>query len=266
LFALLSFCSIVTSRISPEFTAQREALHLAVVPSRYYTFVFFFWAGVLFISTRLMLSNKRRWPQFAALGSLAFVFTFGLSSWQIGEAANWRGYYRELDVAGSALIMHVDDPSNRYLTQVYPDPELRSRMSLWLESGGKALFAEKRATLPGIRIGPGQIDAGRCRGAIQSAMPLSDGVIRLTGWVLDSQNESPPRDVAFADSSGTIVGIGRSGLRRPDLKGSAGISSLDTIGWQGYARLHTKTPITAFGVLDGSDRYCQAGPSVSLGD
>jgi hypothetical protein len=259
LFALLSFGSVVASRISPEFIAQREALHLVVIPSRYYTFVFFFWAGIVLVSIWLAINSRRQWPQLASLGTLALVFTFGTSIWQIGEAANWRGYYRELDVGGSALIMHVDDPSNRYLAEIYPDAVLRSRMSTWLEERGKAIFSERRAHLIGERVKDIAGDEGRCQGEIQSVVPLAGGVIRLAGWIVDTKTGAPPRDIVFADPSGAIVGIARSGLRRPDLQGKAGAAPLETTGWQGYARIEGKNSITAYGVLNDSDAFCRAG-------
>jgi hypothetical protein len=264
-FGLLCFLSIVTSRISPEFIMERESLHLLVVPSRYYTFVFLFWSGLLIVSIWLTATHRRQWPQLAVLGSLALVVTVGMSFWETGEAANWRGYYRELDVAGSALIMHVEDPSNRYLTQIYPDPGLRSQMSAWLESRSEALFSERRAHLVGLRVAREDVADGRCRGEIQSIQPLAAGVVRLAGWVEDIEAGGPPRDLVFADQSGLIAGIARSGLRRPDMAGKVGDAPVEAIGWQGYVRVQSGGAITAYGVLDeGKVHYCRIGISPAL--
>lgn len=244
-FGLLSFLSIVASRISPAFVAEREKLHLLVFPSRYYTFVGFFWCGLLMISIWLVFQSKRQWAQLAVVGSLALVFTVGIAGWDIGEAANWRGFYRELDVAGSALIMHVDDPSNKYLTEVYPDAKVRDDESTWLETGHMALYSERRAHLVGTRVT--DIASGLCRGSIESEVSLGNGVFRLGGWVQSMKSGSAPKDLVFADESGMIVGIARSGLRRPDLPGKVS-------GWQGYARVRSGGSLTAYGVLDAG--YC----------
>jgi hypothetical protein len=195
------------------------------------------------ISIWLALRNKREWPQLLALGSIATVLTFGTVWWQIGEAANWRAFYRELDVAGSALIMHVNDRGNPALEQIYPESPLRSKISAWLDKERLAMFTELRASLIGMRVSAAP---NRCRGAVESAVKVTDGIFRVTGWAVDT------RDLVFTDASGVIVGIARSGLRRPDLKAS--FADTDKIGWQGYAKSPT-AGLTTYGVLAGG-RYC----------
>ncbi|MGA2713150.1 MAG: hypothetical protein ABSG41_08580 [Bryobacteraceae bacterium] len=142
LLGLLTFLTLVSNRVSPEFVESKVREHSPVIPSRYYTMVFFCWAGLVGSSVWLAMKNRREWPQLAFLGSMALAMTFGTISWQIGEAANWRGYYLELDVAASALIMHVDDPANRFLSAIYPDVGLRSRVSTWLELNHLAIFSQ----------------------------------------------------------------------------------------------------------------------------
>lgn len=250
LFALLTLAGMVTSRISPEFIEERVSLHLLVIPSRYYTTVFFFWAGVAGSSLWMAMRNRREWPQLVAAGSMLTVVTLGTLFWQIGEAANWRGYYRELDVAASALIMHVDDPGNPALAQIYPDPGLRDRVSAWLEQRRLAIFSEARGSLLGRHAAAGR----SCRGEGQKAAPVGDGVFRITGWTAD-----PVRDLVFTDGSGKIVGVGRSGLRRPDLA-----SRIEGVGWQGYARASGGDALFVYGVLDDSRHYCRVGAPVRL--
>lgn len=262
-FALLTLAGMMTSRISPEFVAERVRLHLLVFPSRYYTTVFFFWAAIAGISLWMAIKNRREWPQLAGAGSMVAILTVGTLFWQIGEAANWRGYYRELDVAGSALIMHVNDPANPALAQIYPDPGLRNRVSAWLEQGKLAVFSQSRARLPGQRIAAAGVENDRCRGAAQTAARVSDGLFRITGWAVDSHTGRPPRDLVFANRLGIVVGVARSGLRRPDLAGTIGEASPATIGWQGYARAHADV-LDVYGVLDRSAHYCRVGPPITL--
>jgi len=248
-FALLTLAGMMTSRISPEFIAERVRLHLLVFPSRYYTTVFFFWAGLGGVSLWMAMKNSREWPQLVAAGSMVAVVALGTLFWQIGEAANWRGYYREIDVAGSALIMHVDDPANSALAQIYPDAGLRDRISAWLEQRRMALFSQRRATLVGQSVG--NIEDEHCAGRGETAVRVDDGVYRITGWAANS-----PRDLVFADGSSRIVGVARTGLRRPDL-------ARGDVGWQGYAR----TPLAGvevYGVLDDSGHYCRVGQPIAL--
>jgi hypothetical protein len=263
LLALLTLASVVANRISPEFIAEREHLHLLVIPSRYYTTLSFLWAGVAGVSIWMATKNRREWPQLAAAGAMAFALTIGTIAWQIGEAANWRGYFRELDVAGSALIMHVNDPSNSALAEIYPESPLRRNISAWLEKDKLALFSERRAILPGQRVTAADPENGHCRGEAQTVASVNDGVLRITGWALDTRTGRPPQDLVFVDPSGTIVGVARSGRRRPDLKAKLGEQSLDTIGWQGYAR-GAGEALVVYGVLDGAGHYCRVGQPVFL--
>lgn len=247
LFALFTIFSLVGGRVGPELVEPRIQLHQLVIPSRYYTIIGLFWAPLILVSVWLVTRNRREWPQLAVAGSMAIGLTLGTASWQIGEAANWRGYFHEVDVAGSALIMHVDDPGNRSLAEIYPDVAMRSRISAWLEKDHLALFAERRAHLLGLHVV--NVDENACQGAAQSVVPVGGGAFRITGWAV------PPRDLVFANASSTIVGIARSGLRRPDLAGRP-----DTVGWQGYAK--GSGPIRVYGVLDDSGHYCRAGEFV----
>jgi hypothetical protein len=255
-FALLTFASLVSSRISPEFIAERVGAHFLVIPSRYYTMVAFFWAGVAGVSIWMVMKNKREWVPVAALGSMVAIVTLGTVWWQVGEAANWRGFYRELDVAGSALIMHVDDPANPALAQIYPASPLRSEVSAWLEKERLALFSERRARLPGTRV---QAPDATCRGAEQNLAAVRDGVFRITGWALDARTGRPPLDlVVVDDATHTIIGVARSGLRRPDL----GLA--DTVGWQGYVKGVPATQVSVYGAVDGTGRYCLVAGSLQL--
>jgi hypothetical protein len=263
-FALLTFASVVAARISPEFIDSRVNQHLLVIPSRYYTALSFLWASLAGISIWLAMKDGRAWRQLAATSSMVAVVTVGTVFWQIGEASNWRGYYRDLDVAASALIMHVNDPANPALSQIYPDVSVRTDVSAWLEARKLALFSQKRARLVGRRVAAGDVQSAECRGEVQAAVPVLPGVLRITGWALDIRTGRPPRDLVVVDRHGLVVGVARSGLRRPDLKRKPGAASLDTVGWQGYARSLGEPVIEVFGVIGDTGLYCRVGQPVTL--
>lgn len=251
LMGLLTLASLVTSRISPEFVEERVRLHLLVLPSRYYTAIFLFWAALGGVSLWLAMRNRREWPQLVVSVSMIGVATLGTLWWQIGEAANWRGYYREIDIAGSALIMHVDDPANPALAQIYPDAGLRDRVSAWLQQRNLAIFSQKRGHLLGQRVTAGD---RVCQGQAQDVAIVSNGVYRIGGWAA-----IPTRDLTIVDSGGTVVGVARSGLRRPDLH-----VDIDAPGWQGYARARAGETVAIYGVLDGAGNYCRIGSPIAL--
>ncbi len=246
LFALLNIAGIVTSRISPNMAESRIQLHQLIIPSRYYTFIAFFWDGLILTSAWLLIRNKREWPQLAVIGAMCLVMTLGSAGWQIGEAANWRGYFREEDIAGAAVIMHVHDDASKSLNEVYGDSCLRFRISDWLKEKHLALFTEHRARLPGRRIKESEIAHEGCPGTEQFATRLKDNVYRVTGWA------GQTKDLAFADESHTVIGIARTGLRRPDLKGKLDPSiDLDFAGWQGYLRGMPHQKVTLYSVRKG---------------
>ena len=209
------------------------------------------------------MKNRREWPQLAVLAAIAATLTLGTAWWQIGEAANWRGYYRELDVAGSAVIMQVDDPANSALAEVYPEPGLRLRVSAWLEKEHLGLFAERRGSLLGRRVSAAEIEDGRCRGEAQSVTRVTEGLFRIAGWAVDARTGEPPRDLVFTDHLGQIIGIARSGLRRPDLKGNIDAVPFDTVGWEGYAR--GSKQVGVYGALDGDGHYCRVPFATAAG-
>jgi hypothetical protein len=257
-FSLLSLAAVVSGRITPEFAASRVREHLLVFPSRYFSTPFFLWSCLLGISMWLVARNRRQWPQLAVLGSVTLLLSIGTACWQSGEAANWRAFYRELDVAATALLMDVQDPGNQALAQIYPEVSLRSRVRAWLEADRLSIFQERRAYLAGARFAAvaGVPREGRCQGSARAVVRVSEGSFRVTGWVVDSVAARPPRDLVFADRSGIIAGIARSGLRRPDLEGRIDRRFLDDAGWQGYLRTTSAGPIAVYGLLAGSSGSC----------
>jgi hypothetical protein len=253
-FQALTLAMLVVSRISPEFIEERLKLLLLVLPSRYYSIAFLFWLGLLGIAVWLVFENRRQWPLLIPVAAVISVLTAGTVSWQIGEAENWRAFHRELDVAATALIMNVDDPGNIPLAQVYADVPLRTRVNAWLREKRLSIYHERRGSLLGGRVQ--RAVNGGCEGQVQSVVRVGDAS-RIGGWA------RPARDLVFADAaSGRIVGLARTGLRRPDLEGKVS-GSLERIGFQGYVRPGLEG-IVLYGVLDESGSYCRIADLPSL--
>ena len=260
LFSLATISTLVMGRISPEFIASRG--NFPLFPSRYSTTAFFFWAGMLGISTWLVLQDRRTWPQFSVLGSMVLALTFGTALWQIGEAKNWRAYITELDVASTSLMLglpdaDLPDADRTMLEGIYPDIPLRSEVLSWLQLKGLSFFSERRARLMGSSISPEALTPGRCEGSVETPVLLKNGWLRVTGWVWDRSEKRPPRDLVFVNTSGRVIGLARGGLRRPDLLGKVASQYLDAAGWKGYTTDPGSGPIEVYGVLDEAGRYCR---------
>jgi hypothetical protein len=266
LFSLATISTIVMGRVSPEFIASRG--NLLLFPSRYSTTAFFFWAGMIVISTWLVLQDRRTWPQFAVLGSMILTLTFGTAFWQIGEAKNWRAYITELDVASTSLMLglpdaDLPDADRTMLEGIYPDVPPRPEVRFWLQRNGLSFFSERRATLLGSTVPSGAFTSGRCEGSIETPVRLKDGWLLMTGWVWDRVDHHAPRDLVFVNASGLVIGLARSGLRRPDLLGKVASAYLDEGGWKGYTT-DPGGPIEVYGVLRKAGRYCRIGEIPAL--
>jgi len=254
LFSLATMSTIVMGRVSPAFIAARGKFPL--FPSRYSASAFLFWAGMIGISAWLLIHNRRTWPQFAAIGSMTFALSFGTAFWQVGEARNWRAYITELDVAGTALVLGVHDPSSAALDAIYPDVPLRWQIRDWLQRNRLSFFREPRAHLMGSGVSSGSANAS-CEGHAETPVRVDEGLVRGTGWVWDSRANGAPRDLVFVDGSGRVVGLARSGLRRPDLRGKVPEKYLEDSGWQGYIVNPGKGSIGVYGVIAGKNSYCR---------
>jgi hypothetical protein len=262
LFSLATISTLVMGRISPEFIASRG--NFPLFPSRYSTTAFFFWAGMLGISAWLVLQDRRTWPQFAVLGSMILTLTFGTALWQIGEAKNWRAYITELDVASTSLMLglrdaDLPDADRTMLEGIYPDVPLRSEVLSWLQRNSLSFFRERRARFMASSIPPEALTAGRCEGSVETPVLLKNGWLRVTGWIWDRPEKRPPRDLVFVNTSGIVIGLARSGLRRPDLLGKVASQYLDEAGWNGYTTDPGGGPIEVYGVLGEAERYCRIG-------
>jgi hypothetical protein len=88
---------------------------------------------------------------------------------------------------------------------------------------------------------------------------LNNGWLRVSGWVWDRLDRHAPRDLVLADASGLVIGLARSGLRRPDLSGKVASAYLDEGGWKGYVTSPRNGPIEVYGVLREPGRYCRVG-------
>jgi hypothetical protein len=73
-----------------------------------------------------------------------------------------------------------------------------------------------------------------------------------------------PRDLVFADASGLIIGLARSGLRRPDLAGKIAAAYMDEAGWRGYTADPGDGPIEVYGVMREPGRHCPVGEIPAL--
>src|SRR5262249_20643556 len=95
----------------------------------------------------------------------------------------------------------------------------------------------------------GQRPVSTCAGAIDSIETLPDSrYVRISGWISDWQRRSVPRDIVVAGARGRIIGVGRSGLDRPELASQLGREAAHSAGWRGYAPSTPASELGFYGV------------------
>jgi hypothetical protein len=162
-------------------------------------------------------------------------------------------------LAETALLGHV--PDIYALNGAFPrGGEVFVRAEI-LREYDKSVFTEPRAAWAGhnlAQIGP--MRPGECQGAFdvltRSPFGALDG-LRAAGWAWDLKARRAARDVVLADDGGRVIGFGRSGERRPDVRQLLRYPwSIDS-GWVGIARVEPGG-LHAFAVLhDGA--VCEVG-------
>ncbi len=235
---------MVTSRISPEFIQERVRLHLLVIPSRYYTTVFFFWG--------------RFWRPLAMDGHAEQA--------GVGAACSHRRNGGRGDVGGRYGGRSARPPTGEATTG---NSTWRGRRSSCMWTIRPIRHWRKSTRTPGSATGSqrgwrsedwrSSRKGERVWWADESRRRRSTAAARRKQsrrWVKESSGLQDGLSARAIWSSpietGLIVGVARGGLRRPDLAGNA-------IGWQGYARAPGASALDVYGVLENSDPILPRG-------
>ena len=81
----------------------------------------------------------------------------------------------------------------------------------------------------------------------------------LLGWSWDAVAKAPAPRIVLTDSSGLIVGGGRTGVTRPDvIAAKPGVVTTAVTGWQALSPVLTGG-VSAFGVVEGGRAVCPLG-------
>jgi hypothetical protein len=85
----------------------------------------------------------------------------------------------------------------------------------------------------------------------------TDGV-RIIGWGWDLAAKTPIARVLLTDAAGVVVGVGETGVPRPDVNAAKPEIPSPTTGWAGLTR-NRKGPVIAYGIIDDGKSLCQLG-------
>jgi hypothetical protein len=95
-----------------------------------------------------------------------------------------------------------------------------------------------------------------CSGSVDTVTMVTGGY-HASGWAVDRETDRPPKDIVFADRSGTIIGFGET---RP---GGYPRENSDNRGiweWTGFATEGPSGSIQAFALVNKGQAVCPLGP------
>ncbi|ALP62209.1 hypothetical protein AN416_06065 [Paraburkholderia caribensis] len=219
----------------------------SALSSRYTTASLAAWlALILFAALNIETTDERH-----KVLTLAVVATVLIASAQRFAFNDAHDVTHARLVAGLALRSHVYDP--QIVTAVYPFPERLVNIAKAAEEAKVSIFAAGQSD---YLAPPPRIDSkSTCEGAIDGVFPTSNpNMLRATGWIYDSNEQSTPRFVVVTDDSNATLGTGVTGGPRPDARVHEGRRARYS-GWTAFFKAPAKGEIhIAAPTADG--RYC----------
>lgn len=228
--------------------------------SRYHTPSNLFWAAHIVFWSRSGVPAIRRVAMSAAV-----MVVIALAAIQPLIRADVFDKDTAVDLAESALLSGVAD-AQAIEAGAYPQNGMaRSGMEI-LRAYRVGVFTERRARWIGqdlSSVGPlePRVCAGAFDGVSRSPTGNLDG-LRVAGWAWDRRARRPAADVVLTDDSMRVVGVARTGRRRPDVSAALHYPWAVDSGWQGVVKSEGAV-LRAFAVLhDGG--VCAIGEKPTL--
>jgi len=215
--------------------------------NRYGTTGILFWIGNIgaLISITPRISTSRARLNLIA-NVLIFICLINLFTYQ-AKLGDFSRHWISLKQAGaSALLANVYDHES--LAGIFPDPSLVLGTSIFLKENQLSIYGSQFGSVvgrplndfPEIGVSP------RCEGYIDKINIITDGEtrsVKIAGWAIDRSKKAIPRVVIFANQ-GSTVGIGFSGVRRPDVADL--YPDFLYSGWIGHAKYQKGTELEAY--------------------
>jgi len=259
LFLFLSAAAMVAGRFTREWLRTDLSL-----PSKYFTLVGTFWAGVGLLVLYATARQQARLIRLGLWGVFFFCLMFANPRRQFVAADDWADFFRGADAVGAAFLLNA--PDEQLLSILWPSKAERDERVEFLRQRHAAFFAEPRATWPGGQIAElfPPVDAGHCIGGIERVTGW-----RVEGWAWDTQASRPPDDVLITDPAGRITGLARGGFRHGYFPGfftdpqpaRVPHTRLYRSEWLGYAQPADRRQWTLYAVRGGG-RVCRIEQAV----
>jgi hypothetical protein len=227
--------------------------------SRYVTPACHFWAAQALFWTLTAQSAPSRGLKLAVAGVLLVAYLAMLPLQRVGH--NELLATREPIVQGSsALLSGVED--QEALANLYPELGKVHDLKPFLRENKLATFADD----PGYRVGSRfeapivPVGEDTCRGYIDAVKrsPTHPDFAKAVGWGWDLKARRPFHLLVITDDSRRVLGLGLSGLPRPDVRKVVRQVRALGSGWAASVARPAAGEIAVYGLLrDG--RACELG-------
>ena len=124
-----------------------------------------------------------------------------------------------------------------------------------LSEAGSDLLGQPASSLLGGRTYAG------CLGSIDGRALAGEGAdagLAIDGWAWGGR-DGPPSRVLVADAAGSVVGLARTGMPRPDVRTAMPEVDTDLAGFRGYARIRSGAKLRLFTVSHDGGALCEVG-------
>lgn len=197
-----------------------------------------------------------------AWARLGLAVVFGLLLWRLihlqplaAEQALINTRERMLS-ASSALLGGIDDP--QAFLGVYPDAHIVESLAPFLRETHTSVFADPPGATVGAAFRRPLAPATSCRGFFDFLIPSPDGIWRAKGWGWDVKARRTFSRVVLVDGSGQVLGIGLSGMPRPDVSKAVSEVRDGRAGWIALIRQGAGPEVTAYGLTEAG-AACELG-------
>lgn len=229
LFVLM--CGFVTSLGRINFGVEQA------MAGRYGTPVLIFWFSLL-TSIFLLALESRRALFIRSAVVLVLVAVVGLL------VTNSRGKKFMVDFQNQQTNAYLAVLTGGYVEQpqlllpIYPVPSLIVNKIDLLKSHNLSSFNATDASpfkIGGVFSPLIMQKSGDCKGHVDSVTKIAKDTYQLTGWAWSDASRSYPEWI-YLVKGGKVIGLGKPGVRRPDVLAAVPSIKKIRVGWQGFAR------------------------------
>ncbi len=197
------------------------------------------WAALL--TWPAIALSRRRIGVAAACGALVFWALVALAAHQPKMLKTAAGWYDDRELASLALLVGVRDDD--LLRRIYPEPARLPALAERWSTERQSIFGQPRAAYVGRDIrGLFPVDDKPCLAAgesVEAVSRVADAAAiayRAHGWAWDNSRRKPAAAILLTDETATVIGLGRSGEPRPDVRTSHPEVQADDTGWTAVIR------------------------------